>query len=192
MEDAQAILAAIREPERAKTLGVDPRHVVIVGHSYGGLVSAHVAADDPRIEGVVLIAPWDPEVDARDLEKLDSARREQALATGMDDVPGRLGDVGPHQLGEEIMRDRAALALPPLAPRLATRPILILVAAHDSDDDKTQGLIDALAAQPHRLTVVTMVTDHGFDDHRIALETEVLNWLAKMPGAPRATAHRRR
>jgi hypothetical protein len=35
-----------------------------------------------------------------------------------------------------------------------------------------------------QLTAMNMDTDHGFNDHRIALEIAVLRWLATLPGAP--------
>lgn len=49
--DAQAAVAALRR-ERA----LDPRRVIVVGHSEGGVVAAAVAAADPRVAGVALLA----------------------------------------------------------------------------------------------------------------------------------------
>ena len=42
---------------------VDPRRVVLVGHSMGGRVAAHLSADSD-IGGVVALAPWWPRNDA--------------------------------------------------------------------------------------------------------------------------------
>jgi pimeloyl-ACP methyl ester carboxylesterase len=41
---------------------VDPRRVVLVGHSMGGRVAAHLSADS-EIGGVVALAPWWPRDD---------------------------------------------------------------------------------------------------------------------------------
>jgi hypothetical protein len=50
-EDVRAVLAWLRQrPE------VDPRRIALVGHSEGGLVAPMVAADDPLLAGVVLMA----------------------------------------------------------------------------------------------------------------------------------------
>ncbi|HSE27549.1 MAG TPA: alpha/beta fold hydrolase, partial [Gemmatimonadales bacterium] len=50
-EDVRAALAWLRQrPE------VDPRRIALVGHSEGGLVAPMVAADDPLLGGVVLMA----------------------------------------------------------------------------------------------------------------------------------------
>jgi pimeloyl-ACP methyl ester carboxylesterase len=50
-EDVATIVAALRErPE------VDPDRVVLLGHSEGGAIAGIVAADDPRIAGVLLLA----------------------------------------------------------------------------------------------------------------------------------------
>jgi pimeloyl-ACP methyl ester carboxylesterase len=49
--DAQAAVGSLRR-ER----GLDPRRVILVGHSEGGVVAAAVAAADPRVAGVALLA----------------------------------------------------------------------------------------------------------------------------------------
>jgi hypothetical protein len=32
----------------------------------------------------------------------------------------------------------------------------------------------------HKVTAIHVATDHGWSDHRIALETAILNWLATL------------
>ncbi|GLX05397.1 alpha/beta fold hydrolase [Microbispora sp. NBRC 16548] len=51
MDDAGAALAALRErPE------LDPGHVALAGHSEGALIAANLAAHDPAVAAVVLLA----------------------------------------------------------------------------------------------------------------------------------------
>ncbi len=51
MEDARSALALLR-----RTPGVDPDRVVLVGHSLGGAVAPRLAAADPRVAALVLLA----------------------------------------------------------------------------------------------------------------------------------------
>ncbi len=45
-QDADAVLAYLRDPSNAAKLGIDPKRIVIAGHSMGGWVVAHTAAHD--------------------------------------------------------------------------------------------------------------------------------------------------
>ncbi len=185
VEDGQALLAELQNPERAHAWGVDPTRLVVVGHSYGGYVAARLAAETPMIKAAVLIAPWDVSYDARAWGALAPAARTAAGAANYDDVEGRLTGVTVASLTDETVRDGPDLDLTKLAPALAARPLLVLTATRDDPDDQAAGLLAALKARraPH-LGVRRMVTDHGFNDHRIALETVVTTWLAETPGVP--------
>src|ERR1035438_5201840 len=46
LEDADAVLAYLREPANAAKLGVDTHRIAIAGHSMGGWVVAHTASKD--------------------------------------------------------------------------------------------------------------------------------------------------
>lgn len=54
--DARSALAAL-------TATFDPQHVIMVGHSMGGRVAAHLASESP-VGAVVALAPWWPTNDA--------------------------------------------------------------------------------------------------------------------------------
>jgi pimeloyl-ACP methyl ester carboxylesterase len=184
-EDAGALLDLLKDPAQADAWGVDPACIVLVGHSYGGLVAASVAGRRPEVRATALLAPWDPSHDARDLGRLSAADRERAAAEGFNDVEGRLGSVTVASLTDDLMTNGRRLDLAKTAPGLTGRPLLILTATRDSDSDKALTLIPAIrAADARHLTVEEMPTDHSFNDHRIALATAVLTWLAKLPFAP--------
>src|SRR5271166_2220579 len=51
LEDADAVLAFLRDPANASRLGIDPKRIAIAGHSMGGWVTAHVAAHDHALLG---------------------------------------------------------------------------------------------------------------------------------------------
>src|ERR1700676_4797017 len=56
LEDANAVLAFLRDPASATMLGVDTGRMVLAGHSMGGWVVAHTAAQDHGIIGAILIS----------------------------------------------------------------------------------------------------------------------------------------
>ncbi len=71
------------------------------------------------------------------------------------------------------------------APRLAHTPLLVL-----SADDGLAGMDDVLVADMRRaggtqVKAAHVATDHSCDDQRIWLGSEVVEWLATLPGAPR-------
>ena len=59
LEDARAVLAYLRDPANAAALGIDTQRIVLVGHSMGGWVVAHTAAQDHAIIGAILISASD-------------------------------------------------------------------------------------------------------------------------------------
>jgi pimeloyl-ACP methyl ester carboxylesterase len=186
--DTKALLALLARPEIANAWGVDPSRIVLVGHSYGGYVAARVASDSPGLMGVALIAPWDISFDERAWAPLTPARRLAVGLAAFDDVDGRLSGATARSLILEVMRRGRELDLTKLAPRLVDRPLLIVTATRDDDDDKAMGLLAALDHEhATQVTAEVMNTDHGFNDHRIALQAAVVHWLATLadnnPGA---------
>lgn len=59
LEDAAASLDWLQDPVRCAMLRIDPQRLVIVGHSMGGFVAAHTAAERPSILGTALISGVD-------------------------------------------------------------------------------------------------------------------------------------
>ena len=183
--DAKALLDLLAQPASAQAWGVDPSRIVVVGHSYGGYVAARAASDAPGILGVVLLAPWDISFDTRAWAPLPPARRNALALDQFKDAEGRLTAANTPSLLAEVMREGAQFDLTHLASALATRYILIITADRDTDDDKAIGLLPALTQlHAQHETVQIFPSDHSFNDHRMALQAEVLRWLAALPGAP--------
>lgn len=179
MEDAQAAVAYLRDPANAAKLRSDPKSILLIGHSMGGMIAANVAAADPEIRFVGLISAANmagmtlPIIKANQQEAALPRLVQHLAAEGIAPLTG----CTPESLVRDLYAHAAAWSLPDLAPRLATRPVMIL-----TSDDGLAGPADELAANLHKLgdaqvTSAHMNTDHSYSDHRIALQQQVLNAL---------------
>jgi uncharacterized protein len=179
VEDGDALLSELARPGRAAAWGVDTKHLVVIGHSYGGYIAAASLAGHAEILGAVLIAPWDPSYDQRRYSKIPEAQRAKQADIDFDDVPGRLGSVTVKQLTEDFIANGGTLDLARLAPSIASRPILLFTATRDDPGDQAKDLIASLHnLQAPQFSAQSMETDHSFDDRRIALQAAILKWLA--------------
>jgi pimeloyl-ACP methyl ester carboxylesterase len=172
IEDTQACIQFLRDPANAARYRVAPKQIVLIGHSMGGFMVSRAAARDPRIMGVAMIAAWDI-----GLSKLpDMKHRGDAFK---DDSP-RLAGTTPESLVAEIEKDAAKLNYLDDAAALKDRPVLIL----EADDDNlgnNHTMAEALRkAGDKQVTETHMTTDHGFSDHRIALQSAVIEWLGTL------------
>ena len=59
LEDADAVLAYLRDPANAKRLGIDTHHMAVAGHSMGGWVVVHAASRDHALIGAIIISAAD-------------------------------------------------------------------------------------------------------------------------------------
>ena len=184
-DDVHALFDYLSNSTNAAAWGVDAGRIVLMGHSYGGYVAARASVEAPGVIGVALLAPWDISMDARAWKGLVPARRKAEGLAAFDDVDGRLGSTNAASLLDEVMNYGPALDLTRLAPSLASRRLLLITATRDSEDDKAAGLLAELQRLGAReLTTTSLDSDHGFNSQRIALEVQVLRWLATLPGAP--------
>jgi hypothetical protein len=81
-------------------------------------------------------------------------------------------------MAEENRANAKAFRMENAAAGLTQTPLLVLTSddglAPDSD-----ALVHAIEAKGgHKITIIHFATDHSWSDHRIALESEILTWLA--------------
>ena len=171
-EDADAVLAYLRDPANAKTLGVDPKKLVIMGHSMGGWVAAHTAAHDKGLIGLVTFSAWD----AANLDP--EATREKSMSENMESLAG----VTAASMAKDVTVTGPQHPMPKAAPGLIDTPYLALTVNDDLKGD-TDALVTAIRAQGGtKVTAQHVDTDHGWSDHRIALEATILTWLQGLNG----------
>jgi uncharacterized protein len=175
LEDADAVLAYLHDTTNARTLGVDPRRVVIAGHSMGGWVVAHTVARHPELAGAILIS-------AADMGRVGAMSREQ-LAPFMADNMESLAGVTAEQMADEILANAARWRFEnaTAAGSAVARVPLLVVTSDDGLASHGDAFVAGARALGNRhVAAVHIATDHSYSDRRIALESAVLNWLASL------------
>jgi pimeloyl-ACP methyl ester carboxylesterase len=173
IEDAQAAVEFLRDGNNVKKYRIDPKQVVLIGHSVGGFVVSYVAARDPGILGVAMIAasnlgPSTMRALSRDPKELHERFRANA---------SRLVGATAEALLEEVKQNAENWDYLNYAPALKDRPVLILE-VDDRNTPDNQTLAAALKKVGNsRVTETHIATDHTLSDHRIALQGVVIEWL---------------
>jgi len=174
IEDTAAVVRFVRDPANVATYRIDPRRLVIIGHSFGGFLAGYEGSHDPDISAIGIIS-------ATNLGKInvDPKERDTRLKrwqTQLHPVHGATA----LDLFAEAERHAKEWDYVQWADALRTRPLLLVEA-----DDQNHGDMEALASAVRqkdsaRLEQKVVATDHSFSDHRIALQTIVIDWLQKL------------
>jgi acetyl esterase/lipase len=170
LQDAEAVLAYLRDPKNAAALGIDPKRMAIAGHSMGGWVTALTAARDHALIGAILIS-------AADVGRLGDLPHEKAVALMADNMEALAG-VTAESMADEIHQHAAEFKFQKAASGLVKTPLLVLT-ADDGLAPDAAALVQAIKADHgNQVTAIHVATDHGWSDHRIALESTIITWLA--------------
>ncbi|MGO9949860.1 MAG: alpha/beta hydrolase family protein [Steroidobacteraceae bacterium] len=170
LQDADAVLSYLREPNNASKLGIDPKRIAIAGHSMGGWVTAHTAAHDHALMGAILISMGD-------MGLLGYLPHDQAVAVMADNMES-LSGVTAESMAGEVKLHAKEFVVANTAGGLAQIPLLALT-ADDHLAEHTDTLVAAIKAKGGtRVTSIHVATDHSWSDHRIALESIVITWLS--------------
>jgi uncharacterized protein len=169
LEDADAVLAYLRDPKTAALLGIDTRRIALAGHSMGGWVVALTAAHDKGLIGAILIS-------AADMGGLDADPKKVVaeMANDMESLSG----VTAQSMADELLANAKAFRLGNAAGGLVQTPLLVL-SSDDGLAPQTDALVSAIKAKGgQQVTKSHVATDHGWSDHRITLQSTILTWLA--------------
>jgi len=178
IEDTQSAVDFLRQPDNVKKYRIDPKRIVLVGHSMGGFMAAYVAAHAPQVSALVMICAWN--IGPTVLRPADNGR------SGLfQDSSPRLAGTTPGGLMSEAKTNALKWNYVDYAPLLSNRPVLILE-SNDRNRDDNHAMAEALRKTGNpRVTEKFTDTDHSFSDHRIALQIAILAWLQSLP-APSA------
>lgn len=173
LEDANAVLAFARNPANAAKLRIDPKRLVIIGHSMGGWVTALTAAHDKNLLGGAMISPGN-------MGMIGALPRDQAAGLLRGNGMEALAGTSPEIMADEIIANKDRFDFVKAAPQLLQTNLFLL-----TSDDGFAGMSDALsraikAGGGTKLKTLHVATDHSWSDARVRLQSEILRWLAAL------------
>ena len=172
LEDANAVLAYLRDPANARTLGIDTKRIAIAGHSMGGWVTAHTAASDHALIGAILISAGDMGADG-------DAPRERIVAEMADNMESLAG-VTAESMADEVQANAKAFHMENAAAGLRQLPLLAIT-SDDGLAPQTDALVGSIQSKGgHNVTTLHVATDHSYSDRRILLESVIIKWLNEL------------
>ena len=165
-------LPTFESPENVAKLQIDTKKIVLAGHSMGGWVTAMTAARDHALAGAILIS-------AADMGQIGKMDHDKLVAMMADNMEGLAG-VTAESMANEDAQNSKAFGFANAIPGLKDVPLLVL-SANDGLASQTDSLIHAIQAEGgHNVKAIHVATDHGWSDHRIFLESTVIDWLATL------------
>jgi uncharacterized protein len=182
IEDTQAAIAYLRDPANATKLRTDPKRIALAGHSMGGFLAAYAGSHDPAILGTAMISAGN----MGDLPRLTEVAGDPkaslaklSAALVREDILPLAGCTG-ESLAQELNDHQKDWDFIGYASLFGDRPLL-LVTSDDGLAPSSAALAEAVRKQGSKhVTEAHYATDHSYSDHRIALQVEVLNWLATL------------
>ena len=173
LEDADAVLAFARNPANAAKLRIDPKRLVIMGHSMGGWVTALTAAHDKGLLGAAMIS-------AGNMGWLGKLPRDQAVKALAGNGTEALAGTTPEIMADEIRANMDRFDFVKAAPELTKTNLFVL-----TSDDGLAPMSNALSAAIAKaggagVKTVHVATDHSWSDARIRLQAEIISWLATL------------
>jgi pimeloyl-ACP methyl ester carboxylesterase len=168
LEDAQAVLAYLRDAATAKSLGIDTTRIVMAGHSMGGWVTVLTAARDHGLRGAILIS-------AADMGAAGTMPHDRLVRAASENSETLAAT--PEQMAQELSAHGAEWRFDRAYDGLASVPMLVLT-SNDGLAPRNDSLVEAVRARGNRnVTALHLATDHSYSDQRIALESAVIRWL---------------
>ena len=165
MEDVGAMLAYLTQPANVTRFHIDTHRLVVIGHSMGGFLTVAALAQHPELKAGVVITEGSPVHELADFTSHPDPADYAPLA-----------GTSPAALEREAKAHTTDWSFAAFAAKIAPRPVLD-ISANDGLRASNEALVSALKQAGSPVTSVHFDTDHGFSDHRIALETTILNWL---------------
>jgi uncharacterized protein len=172
LEDADAVLAFLRDSANARSLGIDTRRLVIAGHSMGGWVVALTAGHDRGLLGAILIS-------MADMSNFGTGTRAQ-VAHEMSENMESLAGVTAESMADELIAGAPKWHVADAVPGLARLPLLVIT-SNDGLATQSDALARAVRANGNaRVTTVHYATDHSYSDKRISVEGAIVEWLERL------------
>jgi uncharacterized protein len=169
LADVDAVLAYARDPGNAAKLGLDPKRIVLGGHSLGGWATALTAAHDKGLAGAFMISPGN-------IGRIGKMPRDSAIAFVKDNGMESLATT-PEAMADEIIVKGDAYDFVTTAPHLTDTRLLVLT-SEDGGAPAADALVAGIRTKGGtRVTSVHAKTDHSWSGARVRLASEVIGWL---------------
>jgi len=167
--DVGAVLAYARDPANAARLGIDPKRIVLGGHSLGGWVTALTAAHDKGLAGAFMISPGN-------VGRFGKLPREKAVAAIRNNGMEALATT-PEAMADDVIAHSDAYDFVQAAPRLTTTRLLMLT-SDDGGAPEADALVAGIRAKGGTsVATIHAPTDHSWSDARVRLAGDVIGWL---------------
>ncbi len=180
LEDADAAMAFVRRPDIAERFGIDTQRLVLGGHSMGGFASASHARTDRQLLGVFLIDAWNVGRTAEEFSKVSGSARAALVNKHFDDIGNSLHGATAMSTAAEIIAHRTEWNFNSWAKDLTRAPLLV-IGAEKANGEENRALAEAVTRAGGKASALILPTDHGFQDHRIALAAVIVDWLQRLP-----------
>ena len=168
MQDVGSMLNYVTVPANTAKFHVNPRKIVAIGHSMGGFLAVAAMVQHPEFAVGVVITEGNPVELGSGYFGVGSDPNDYAPLAG----------TSPAALEKEVKVNATAWNFARLAPKVAPRPVLVF-SANDGLQASNEALRTTLTSVGSPVTYIHMDTDHGFSDHRMALQNAILEWLGK-------------
>ncbi|GHU05748.1 hypothetical protein FACS1894205_6230 [Alphaproteobacteria bacterium] len=182
IDDAEAVVKFLRAPENAAKYRIDPKKLVISGHSMGGFVALNLAKRLKDVKYFISFSGWNIGAEAeRLLAGGEDAKAKRLVSIAASAAP--LKGTSPEALWNEMISMKDSHNLLSYVPNLAGKKILMVAARHDIPCPirfDHVPLYSALKkAYPADIEEFIIDDDHAYSANRIAIIKEVLVWLRK-------------
>ena len=180
LEDVAAALKWLRTAAVADSYRVNPRHLILVGHSFGGFAALYGAAVDSEVGAVAALAPADLGRRGERLKEKDP-QGFAASARGASAQLGALRGTSGQALVQDLVNHATEWPLARYAHALAGKRVLLVAATRDAVVPLGE-VYEPLGAALRRerashLTTETLDSDHAFSNSRVALARLLVRWL---------------
>ncbi len=179
-EDADTQVRFLLDSANAQKYRVDPRRIVVIGHSMGGYMAASATAHNPQVAAAILISAWnigaDYETRRHIAPKAPATLEAEAKELESDNNLVPLSGTSGMALAREIRDHESELNFNNLARSIAPRPVLVIT-SNDGLAPIDHAFVETLQkAGDARVVERHWNTDHAYSGERSELATAILDW----------------
>jgi len=180
IEDVQAALKYIKQPDVAKENRIDVHRIGLVGHSFGGFLALKTASLDPSIKVIASLSGANFSLFINMIEQNPSL--ETQILNMLDEAAFFLHESSGEKLLQEVRDHEDEWNTFLFTPTLVDRKLLITAVSHDEElpkeyfHDPLEQILESAGAD---FETVLFDSDHNYLDKREELTRTIHDWLQK-------------